>query len=160
MQGRSIGRILYTRALSQTRAGNHSSRHVVTHMLKPPTRILGRTTPSGRSRTYAYLVLLRMEVAAFHPLPAREATRLCGPVPRLCRHREASAGAAGRYPASRSVEPGLSSPSSVDSRQRRSGGLRRAIIRLRASARLRRRAAARSFRHRKAGSPAHAMPCE
>jgi len=67
MQGRSIGRILYTRALSQTRAGNHSSRHVVTHMLKPPTRILGRTTLSGRSRTYAYLVLLRMEVAAFHP---------------------------------------------------------------------------------------------
>jgi len=33
----------------------------------------------------AYLVLLRMEVAAFHPLPAKKATRLCGPVPRLRR---------------------------------------------------------------------------
>src|ERR1044072_517804 len=32
-----------------------------------------------------------MEVAAFHPLPKKEATRLCGPVPRLRVGREASA---------------------------------------------------------------------
>jgi len=41
-----------------------------------------------------------------------EATRLCGPVPRLDRGGEAAAAAAGRYPASRSLEPGLSSPRS------------------------------------------------
>jgi len=34
------------------------------------------------------LALLRMEVAAFHPLPEKEATRLCGPVPRLRPDRE------------------------------------------------------------------------
>src|SRR5262245_48504958 len=47
----------------------------------------------------AYLVLLRMEVAAFHPGLRR--TRLCGPV----RH----VAVPGSYPASRSAEPGLSS---------------------------------------------------
>src|SRR5204863_8175077 len=52
----------------------------------------------------AYLVLLRMEVAAFHPLPhgllAREATRLCGPVPRLHAPRERRLITSGSYPAS------------------------------------------------------------
>ena len=67
----------------------------------------------------AYLVLLRMEVAAFHPLPVTEATRLCGPVPRLRPHWRR-----GRYPASRSVEPGLSSPASMKNRRRLSSQLR------------------------------------
>src|SRR5438067_11133407 len=61
----------------------------------------------------AYLVLLRMEVAAFHPLPAKEATRLCGPVPRLRRTLSRRLIASGRYPASCSAEPGLSSPPSA-----------------------------------------------
>src|SRR5213079_1749833 len=65
----------------------------------------------------AYLVLLRMEVAAFHPLPrgllAREATRLCGPVPRLHAPRERRLITSGSYPASCSMEPGLSSPPAV-----------------------------------------------
>src|SRR5262249_49127423 len=49
----------------------------------------------------AYLVLLRMEVAAFHPPAVTPGTRLCGPV----RH----VAVPGNYPASRSLEPGLSS---------------------------------------------------
>jgi len=45
------------------------------------------------------------------PAPVwRGATRLCGPLPRLDRGGEAAAAAAGRYPASCSLEPGLSSP--------------------------------------------------
>src|SRR6185436_14949796 len=48
----------------------------------------------------AYLVLLRMEVAPFHPSACAK-TRLCGPL----RH----VAVPGRYPASRSAEPGLSS---------------------------------------------------
>ena len=36
--------------------------------------------------TLAYLVLLQVEVAAFHPRRLRARTRLCGPIPRL--HRE------------------------------------------------------------------------
>jgi len=42
-----------------------------------------------------------------------DATRLCGPVPRLRRRSRGRFMAAGRYPASRSLEPGLSSPGSA-----------------------------------------------
>jgi len=74
----------------------------------PPTRKLGRAGRRTRltpGAALAYLVLLRMEVAAFHPsdpalLPVPK-TRLCGPI----RH----VAVPGRYPASRSAEPGLSS---------------------------------------------------
>ena len=48
-------------------AGNHSSGHPIAEMLKPPTRMLERAALRGRNRTHAYLVLLRVEVAAFHP---------------------------------------------------------------------------------------------
>jgi len=50
------------------------------------------------------------------------ATRLCGPVPRLRHPRERRLIAAGRYPASCSAEPGLSSPRLPG--RRRSGWLR------------------------------------
>lgn len=86
----------------------------------------GEATPSGRSRTYAYLVLLRMEVAAFHPAspqllrvrntewpcqcgscdPPAMQSRLCGPIPRL-RQRACA------HPARRAVvsrHPALWSP--------------------------------------------------
>src|SRR5690606_18295376 len=76
---------------------------------------LGRAALRTRGSTHAYLVLLRIEVAAFHPAmpppmtdgaarrwPCRCApgapapqTRLCGPVPRP-RRRDKPRGAAGR----------------------------------------------------------------
>ena len=82
--------------------GSHSSRPRVTPGLKPPTRKLGRAGHMACCHAaLAYLVLLRMEVAAFHPRLLAAGTRLCGPL----RH----VAVPGRYPASRSAEPGLSS---------------------------------------------------
>ena len=104
-------------------AGNHSSGHPIAEMLKPPTRMLERAALRGRNRTHAYLVLLRVEVAAFHtatPAPPWAMrtprsnrggvcligtpslqTRLCGPVPQPNRARERTTDrtAVSRYPA-------------------------------------------------------------
>src|SRR2546429_275409 len=75
--------------------------------------------PVRAASSSAYLVLLGMEVAAFPPHPCRsDATRLCGPVPRLPRRSRERLRASGRYPASRSSEPGLSSPGDARSRRR------------------------------------------
>lgn len=48
-------------------AGNHSSGCAIADALWPSTRILGRAALRGVSHTYAYLMLLRAEVTAFHP---------------------------------------------------------------------------------------------
>jgi len=70
-------------------------------------------------------MLLRVEVASFHPLRPGfhrgTATRLCGPLRRLA--------APGRYPAPCSVEPGLSS-GSWNICQRLSSQLRRRFYRI------------------------------
>ena len=60
------------------RYGRHSSK-------APRCRDARATYPRTRraASMSACLVLLRMEVAAFHPHALRRATRLCGPVPRL-----------------------------------------------------------------------------
>ena len=116
MRSPPISRVLLRRA-SYARYDRHSSRPVGANGLEPPTRGLGeqrRRPPIWRCSGW--------RLPRFTRFP-EEATRLCGPVPRLRRRREALAIAAGRYPASCSVEPGLSSPSG-NPRQRRSGGLR------------------------------------
>src|SRR5207249_6106916 len=59
----------------------HSSWPRVAPRLQPPTRKLGRAGLSPRpegAAALAYLVLLRMEVAAFHPSVVKPRTRLCG----------------------------------------------------------------------------------
>ena len=86
------------------RYDRHSSRPAVADGLEPPTRGLGeqrRRPPIWRCSGWRLPRFTRF---------ANEATRLCGPVPRLRGGREADATAAGRYPASCSAEPGLSSP--------------------------------------------------
>jgi hypothetical protein len=99
---------------------------------------LGPPLPTGSSRLpadSASSVVVRLFGVApdggcrVSPAPEKEATRLCGPVPRLRPDREVGAIAAGRYPASCSVEPGLSSPPESFPGQRRSGRLRSPIIR-------------------------------
>ena len=65
----------------------------------------------------AYLVLLRMEVAAFHPLlrsfTCAGSDSSLWPCSSPSSPRERQLIASGRYPASCSVEPGLSSPLAV-----------------------------------------------
>jgi hypothetical protein len=54
----------------------HSSRPWVAPGLQPPTRGLERATHSALAHAAsAYLVLLRVEVTAFHPLGARRADK-------------------------------------------------------------------------------------
>ena len=50
------------------RYGRHSSRRIVADALEPPTRGLSEQLRVAKCAS-AYLVLLRMEVAAFHPPP-------------------------------------------------------------------------------------------
>src|SRR6185436_8731595 len=100
---RPVSRVLWPcGGQARRKADSHSSGPAVTHRLKPPTRRLGRAGHGALSDTApAYLVLLRMEVASFHPRRCSAGTRLCGPL----RH----VAVPGRYPASCSAEPGLSS---------------------------------------------------
>ena len=91
-----------------------------------PLATYPRTRPS-RPRTPAYLVLLRMEVAAFHPRwQSACGTRLCGPVRRVA--------TPGCYPAPCSVEPGLSSPRPEARSGRLAGSRARPILRAAAGA--------------------------
>src|SRR5258706_15350112 len=85
-------------AIPLGRESPHGSSHLPASIGRAG-RSVGVRTPRA---TLAYLVLLRMEVAAFHPSAYCEPrTRLCGPL----RH----VAVPGSYPASRSAEPGLSS---------------------------------------------------
>src|ERR1700720_3769159 len=94
--------------------------------LGPPLPGAQATYPRTRraASSSAYLVLLRMEVAAFHPHPL-DRMRLVSVALFLVFTARSRGGlmASGRYPASRSSEPGLSSPGGAKSRcrQRRPG---------------------------------------
>jgi hypothetical protein len=61
-----VSRVLLRRVL-RARYDRHSSRRRVAAALEPPTRGLGEQP--ALTLASAYLVLLRMEVAAFHPHP-------------------------------------------------------------------------------------------